>query len=90
MSTQKAIVVYPKLNSVAVRDIPIPEPRQGWVLAKVHAVGLNPTDWKHIDNGDADPGSRIGCDYAGVVHGVHASETQWKVGDRIAGFVHGG
>lgn len=90
MPTQKAIVVYPEVKNVAVRDIPIPEPREGWVVVNVKAVGLNPTDHKRVDRGGADVGSRSGCDFAGIVHAVHETETKFKVGDRIAGFVHGG
>ena len=37
------------------------------------------------------PGSIIGCDYAGTVHCVGAqAKGGWRVGDRIAGVVHGG
>jgi D-arabinose 1-dehydrogenase-like Zn-dependent alcohol dehydrogenase len=90
MPTQKAIVVYPAAREVAIRDVPIPEPRKGWVVVQVKAVGLNPTDHKRIDRECADVGSRSGCDFAGIIHAVHETETKFKVGDRIAGFVHGG
>lgn len=52
-------------------------------------MALNPTDWKHkagllrINDG-------LGCDFAGVVDAVGADVTSVKVGDRVAGFVHGG
>ncbi|CAM1504823.1 Fc.00g024140.m01.CDS01 [Cosmosporella sp. VM-42] len=90
MSTQKAIVVYPEPKAVAIRDIPIPEPRDEWVLVKVKAVALNAADCKAIDYGAADAGSRIGCDFAGIVEKVGGKVTKFKVGDRIAGFSHGG
>jgi NADPH:quinone reductase-like Zn-dependent oxidoreductase len=49
-----------------------------------------PTDHKHIDL-IGKPGSIIGCDYAGTVHRVGAqAKGGWRVGDRIAGVVHGG
>ena len=39
----------------------------------------------------ANPGSTLGCDYAGVVEEVGSKVTKsWQKGDRIAGFVHGG
>lgn len=74
----------------AVRDVSIPKLRDEWALVKVNAVGLNPTDWQHIDLGYADVGSRIGCDYAGVVFEVGSKVTKFKKGNRIAGFAHGG
>jgi NADPH:quinone reductase-like Zn-dependent oxidoreductase len=55
-------------------------------------IGLKkqPTDHKHIDL-LGKPGSILGCDYAGTVHRVGAqAKGDWRVGDRIAGVVHGG
>lgn len=49
-----------------------------------------PTDFKHIDM-VSPPNSIVGCDFAGVVDQVGANAPgNWKVGDRIAGVVHGG
>ncbi|KAF5000520.1 hypothetical protein FGRMN_1687 [Fusarium graminum] len=88
--TTKAIV-YVEKGKAAIQEVPKPELRDDYVLIKVNAVGLNPTDWKHIDYGLADPGSRMGCDYAGVVDKVGSSVTKpFKKGDRITGVVHGG
>ncbi|KAK5656800.1 hypothetical protein OQA88_4348 [Cercophora sp. LCS_1] len=72
-----------------IQDAPIPALRDDYVLVKVKAVALNPTDWKHIDFA-ASPGSTVGCDFAGVVEEVGSKvEKPWKKGDRIAGFTHG-
>lgn len=90
MATQKAIVVYPDDKSTAIRDIPLPEVREGWVVVKVKAVALNPTDWQNVDSGEAGVGARVGCDFAGIVHQVFPGETRFNIGDRIAGMVHGG
>jgi len=30
-------------------------------------VAQNPTDWKHVHFGLAQPGSIVGCDFAGIV-----------------------
>ncbi|RDW87922.1 hypothetical protein BP5796_03616 [Coleophoma crateriformis] len=90
MTTTKAVVVYPEAEQVAVMDVAIPELRDEWILVKVLAVALNPTDWKHIDYEQADVGCRIGCDYAGVVEKVGSKVNRFKKGDRIAGFAHGG
>lgn len=88
-TTIKAVVVVEK-GQAAVRDVAMPHLRDDYVLVKVKAVGLNPTDWKHIDLGLAPPGARAGCDYAGVVEEVGPDVTKdFKKGDRIAGVVHG-
>jgi NADPH:quinone reductase-like Zn-dependent oxidoreductase len=73
-----------------VTEIPIPEITEDEVLVKVCAVALNPVDFKDIDF--ISPRNTVaGCDYAGQVAKVGKNSGQrWKVGDRIAGFVHGG
>lgn len=73
-----------------VRDIPIPTISDREILVKVHAVALNPTDFKHIDV-ISPRNVIIGCDYAGEVSSVgKEAPGGWKVGDRVAGVVHGG
>lgn len=72
-----------------VTDIPIPEITEDEVLVKVCAIALNPIDFKDIDF-ISPRNSVVGCDYAGQVAEVGKNLGQrWKVGDRIAGFVHG-
>lgn len=63
------------------------------VLVKTLAVGLNPTDWKHA-LGDWNPSQKqkkyvTGCDFAGLVVEAGKDVSHIKVGDRVAGFVHG-
>lgn len=71
-------------------DVTIPTISSNEILVKVKAVALNPTDFKHLD-AISPPHSIIGCDYAGVVHQVgDSAKDNWKVGDRVAGVVHGG
>lgn len=83
-------VVYQEKGKAAIQEVPVPKLRDDQVLVKVNAVGINPTDWKHIDYGRTDAGSRIGCDYAGVVEEVGDKVTKsFKKGDRISGVVHG-
>jgi NADPH:quinone reductase-like Zn-dependent oxidoreductase len=73
-----------------ITDIPTPEITADEILVKVSAVALNPIDTKGIDV--VSPwGSLVGCDYAGTVTKVGKNAAkQWKVGERVAGFVHGG
>lgn len=39
----------------------MPRLRDGYVLVKVLAVGVNPTDWKHIDFGLTKPVPELGA-----------------------------
>lgn len=88
-SNMKAIKVV-KAGEAEIQTVAVPKLRDDYVLVKVEAVALNPTDWKHIDF-IAAPGSTIGCDYAGIVEEVGSSvQKKFKKGDRIAGFSHGG
>jgi NADPH:quinone reductase-like Zn-dependent oxidoreductase len=88
--TTRAIVFVEGPEKVAIREISKPKLRDGYVLVKVHAVGINPTDWKSIHYGMSDAGSRSGCDYAGVVEELGENLGKpFKKGDRIAGFIHG-
>ncbi|KAI8630067.1 putative alcohol dehydrogenase [Xylariaceae sp. FL1651] len=87
-ATTKAAVVAP-LRTATVEDVLMPLVRDDWVLVKVKAVATNPTDWKHVAYGGADVGCRVGCDYAGVVEKVGSKVTNFSVGDRITGWVHG-
>jgi NADPH:quinone reductase-like Zn-dependent oxidoreductase len=90
MATQKAIVIQAPRQAALVSDRPIPKLRPGYLLVKVSAVALNPTDWKHIDF-HAPPGALIGCDYAGVVEETGSGyKKHWRKGDRICGVAHGG
>ncbi|KAI1810310.1 putative alcohol dehydrogenase [Poronia punctata] len=90
MSTTRAIVILEDGYSAGVRTVPRPRLRDGWVIVSVKAINLNPTDWKHVDYGLAEPGCRLGCDYAGIVQELGPGVSKFKPGDRIAGSVHGG
>ncbi|WFD43761.1 hypothetical protein MPSI1_002425 [Malassezia psittaci] len=60
------------------------------ILVEVHNVGLNPTDWKHLDH-FGNEGTTLGCDFVGViVKKGEQCDTDLAVGDRVAGWVHGG
>ncbi|BCS27924.1 zinc-binding alcohol dehydrogenase family protein [Aspergillus puulaauensis] len=104
MKTMKAVISHrflptrllsfalgsPLGQGAQVSDVSIPSITDNEVLVKVHAVALNPIDFKDIDV-LSPRNSVIGCDYAGEVTQVGKNAGQrWQVGDRIAGFVHGG
>lgn len=89
-STQKAVAVVEPKKAALVTDRAIPALRDDYILIKTVAVALNPTDWKHIDYGFAEPGCLVGCDYAGIVEEVGSKvKKPFKKGDKVAGFVHG-
>lgn len=48
MSKNHAVVVT-KPGEAAVEEVSVPKLRDDYILVKVKAVALNPTDWKHVD-----------------------------------------
>ncbi|KAG8699923.1 hypothetical protein FRC08_005031 [Ceratobasidium sp. 394] len=85
----KAIVAQ-EGKTAGVQEIPLPVLDENEVLVKVHSIAQNPTDWKHVDY-ISTPGNIIGCDFSGTVVKLGSdSITSVKVGDTVAGFVHGG
>ncbi|CAI6242887.1 unnamed protein product [Periconia digitata] len=89
MSVQRAIQIQGPKVATVVTDAPIPPLRPDYIQVKTVAIALNPTDWKHIDF-RADKGAINGCDYAGIVEAIGPNVHHGlKVGDRVAGFVHG-
>ncbi|TAQ87229.1 hypothetical protein B7494_g4467 [Chlorociboria aeruginascens] len=84
-------IVYQEPKVAKVVDRAVPDLRDDYILIKVVAIALNPTDWKHIEYAAAAPGCICGVDYAGVVEEVGSKVTKdFKKGDRIAGWVSGG
>lgn len=75
-----------------LREIELPRPAPGpsQLLIRVHAVGLNPTDWKHR----ALPGLFLpappfvlGWDVSGVVEAVGYGVTLFEPGDEVFGML---
>ncbi len=73
-----------------VTEIPRPAPGPSEVLVRVHAAGLNPTDWKHR----ALPGLFLppppfvlGWDVSGVVEAVGFGVTLFAPGDEVFGML---
>ncbi|TDL22508.1 GroES-like protein [Rickenella mellea] len=73
-----------------LRDVVVPKPGPGQVLVKIIAVAQNPSDLMKL-NASAGDGAVIGDDFAGIVEelGSDIPEGTQKIGDRVAGFVHG-
>lgn len=72
-----------------VVDVARPKPRANEILVRVHAAGLNPTDWKHradkrfID----DPPFVLGWDLSGVIEAVGIGVARFQPGDEVYGML---
>ncbi|TBU35512.1 chaperonin 10-like protein [Dichomitus squalens] len=88
LKTMKSVVVE-EGRKVAIEDHPVPRVGDNDVLIRTFSVAQNPTDWKRIDN-YGKPGTILGCDFSGYIVKVGKSVFSPKVGDHVAGCVHGG
>ncbi|MGW6014645.1 NADP-dependent oxidoreductase [Streptomyces sp. NPDC055210] len=70
-------------------EMEIPRPGPSEVLVRVHAAGLNPTDWKHRANGNflGEPPFVLGWDVSGVVEAVGLGVTIHRPGDEVFGML---
>ncbi|MBB1079488.1 zinc-binding dehydrogenase [Limosilactobacillus sp. STM2_1] len=75
------------LDKLKISDVPVPQPNENEVLIKVHAAGINPVDYKIVENGVESwtyP-HILGLDVAGEIVGVGKNVTKWQIGDRVSG-----
>ena len=72
-----------------ITEIPRPKPRPNEILVKVHAAGLNPTDWKHRSgHGFVDKLPLVlGWDVSGVVEAVGIGVATFRPGDEVFGMM---
>ncbi|MEU8990731.1 NADP-dependent oxidoreductase [Streptomyces sp. NPDC048558] len=70
-------------------EVQRPAPRPNEVLVRVRAAGLNPTDWKHRDNGGflGEPPFVLGWDVSGVVEAVGIGVVRFQPGDEVFGML---
>lgn len=75
------------IESLKMKDVEVPQPAADQVLVKVHAVGLNPVDYKVVEGGVAawQYPHILGLDLAGEIVAVGDSVTTWQVGERVSG-----
>lgn len=77
-------------GNAAIQDVALPKLRDDYLLIRTTAVAVNQIDWKQIEFGVEVAGTRLGCDYAGIVEEVGPKVSKpFKKGDRVAGFAHG-
>jgi NADPH:quinone reductase-like Zn-dependent oxidoreductase len=79
---------------MALVERPTPEPRPDQVRVAVHAIGVNPVDWKMREMGPLRLAARlvgppppvvVGVDFAGVVEASGARVAGVRVGERVVG-----
>ncbi|KAL5513440.1 hypothetical protein ACEPAH_3839 [Sanghuangporus vaninii] len=89
-SKMKAAVTCGEPGKVQLREIDVLKPGPTDVLVKVVAAASNPTDWKSI-TWSPTTGNVVGMDFAGTIEelGSEVPAGKFKVGDRVAGMVHG-
>jgi NADPH:quinone reductase-like Zn-dependent oxidoreductase len=82
---------YGPSDVLRVEEVSEPLPRPGQAKVRVHAVGLNPLDWK-VRSGHLrlipvfrGPPRGLGCDFAGEVVGIGGGATERHVGERVFG-----
>jgi len=84
---QKALLVEKSLAPFTLHDIPKYVPGPGEILIKVHAVGLNPADWKIQKEGAFNDTMTfpavLGWDIAGEVDETGEGVADFQRGDRV-------
>src|SRR5690349_19656615 len=84
--TMRAVVARSAGGPEVLRleHVPRPSPGLTEILVRVHAAGVNPTDWKGRAEGTHGGGPVIlGYDVAGVVEEVGFGVTWLRVGDEV-------
>ncbi|MEV6671514.1 NADP-dependent oxidoreductase [Streptomyces sp. NPDC051162] len=77
----------PEVLKLAETDRPVPGPTE--ILVRVHAAGVNPTDWKTRERGSFYTGETVpftlGFDVSGVVEAIGDGVTLHAPGDEVYG-----
>jgi NADPH:quinone reductase-like Zn-dependent oxidoreductase len=82
---------YGSPDVLAIEELPEPVPRAGHAKVRVHAVGLNPVDWKILAGHlrliplIPSPPRGGGLDFAGEIVAVGGGATERYVGERVFG-----
>lgn len=97
MTTIKAVRIheYGGPEVLHYEDAPKPAPKDGEILVRVHAAGVNPVDWKIRSGSFKAMGERpfpliLGFDVAGTVAQVGGGVTAFQPGDAIYANMHNG
>lgn len=82
--------VFDSTGNTVLEQTALQHPGPGQLLVQIHSGALNPTDWKHFAAGWGSPGCIVGSDSSGVVVEVGEDVSDFKVGDHVSSFSHGG
>ena len=90
LPTKQTAIVAEGAGKLSVRrDAPVPALGTDEAMVKTTAVAINPVDAKMLDYSPV-PGAIHGYDFAGTIVALgEQAPDHLKVGDRVAGFVHG-
>ena len=91
--SMKAAVAPAAAQPFELHDLPLPQPRDGEVLVRIHASGVNPLDTK-IRDGKAAHAQQplpavLGLDLAGTVVALGHGVRDFAVGDAVYGMAGG-
>jgi putative PIG3 family NAD(P)H quinone oxidoreductase len=81
------------IENLYIGDTERPVPKEGEVLVKVAAFGLNRMDLPQREGAyPVPPGAShiLGVEFSGVVHDLGPGATTWSLGDEVYGLVGGG
>jgi len=72
-------------------EVPVPSPRGGEVLVRVHAAGVTPTEMQwypttHTNTGEPRRNAVPGHEFSGVVQALGEGVTGFRVGEEVYGF----
>jgi NADPH:quinone reductase-like Zn-dependent oxidoreductase len=76
-------------ETLEITNVSIPEPLEGEVRVKIHAVGLNPADYKFMQHGIRTWSYPFipGLDAAGTIDALGKNVMGWNIGDSV--YYHG-
>ncbi|CAF3469774.1 hypothetical protein FGSG_06624 [Fusarium graminearum PH-1] len=93
MSENKAAYLVAVNTPLELKSAPYPEPEDGQVIVKNHAVALNPVDCAQQKLGTYFPWLKfpaiLGSDVSGQVVALGSGITKFKIGDRVTGSTMG-
>ncbi|KOY78246.1 Quinone oxidoreductase [Apilactobacillus kunkeei] len=84
----KVVNIASAKKSNSLVDAPMPELKDGDVLVKIHAVGVNHVDLLWADQKVKPDDTVLGLEMAGVV--VDGNDTNYNVGTRVMGLIDNG
>jgi len=83
------IVTNNHMATLEMREIPIPEPRSGEVLVRVHAASLNRGELIVGGAVHGGPEKLGGTESSGTIEAIGDGVTGWEIGDRVMGRTRG-